>query len=1176
MKFCYALTLWVTGLLLSLNTSAQDLSNKGKDFWIGYGNHVRMMGGNATQTMQLYITSDVNTSGKVEIASLGISQSFSVTANNIVAIDIDNAAALRDHGLYDHGIHVTAKDPVVVYSFIYQSAVSGATVCLPTNTLGREYYSVNFDQQSNENNNSHSYFFVIAADTGTTTVEITPSVDTKIGQQANTPFLVNLKQGQIYQVMGALKPGNNGRYGYDLTGSRIRSLNNGSGCKKIAVYCGSGKISIGCDAPNSSDNLYQQMYPVNTWGKKYITIPGLVNVNNHYRIVKSDVNAVVKLNGTIIDPALFNNNFYYQFSSSKTNVIESDKPILVAQYFTTQGCSGNKPITGDPEMIYLNPVEQTVKNVTLTSMQPAQNTQIREHYLNVLVKNDPAAISSFKIDGYAYSNFSAVPGDNAYAYAQIPTFQGTHNIQCDSGFNIIAYGFGDHESYGYSGGTNLKDLYQFASIKNDYAELQFPSTCTDAPFNLSMTFPYEPLRIEYKFNGLFPDEKVDKPVADSSWLVNGRRLYLYKLSKKYTVSKAGNYPLNILAWNPTPDGCEGLQEIQYELKVYEKPIAKFSWNGGRCEKDVIQFKDNSGTQERPIQKYFWDFNTGDTSMKKDPSYAFAAFGKYKVRMKFISDIGCLSAEDSSEIIINPNPVASFTTEGPYCNNNDVVLKDISVIGKGRIAEWNWSLGEGTIVKNTTAIPVSFRYKNTGPYKTALLVRSDSGCVSKQLEKNIEIHPAPVVLFDLPENCISDPFSLFVNKSTVADKTESQFTYAWNFGDGNALPQDNVSGLKNPKHKYSSKGLYDVKLKVTTNNLCTDSLFQPFYINGATPKSSFEVINGTQHCSNDSVRIKNNSTVDFGRITKVEIYWDYQRDQSMVTIDEEPTNGEQYANLYKEFFAPLSKDVEIRVIAYSGQSCVSTTSQLITMKATPDIHFPGVQPVCGNFSSFSLNASLNNVINGSGIYSGKGITSMGFFTPSVAGAGDHIIRYTYGAANGCSNYEEQVATVYPIPTVNAGPDKYCLEGGTVMLEAQANGATNYSWYPSDVVMTADPAKPYVAPLEDISYSLTVINDKGCTASDDVLVKVLKMPVVPNAFSPNGDGIHDTWVIPYLDTYPGATIELFNRYGQPVFRLASYRPWDGKVNGVPLPVGTYYYIINPKNGRKQITGFVDLIR
>jgi hypothetical protein len=128
-------------LLITYTSAAQDFSNKGKDFWIGYGNHVRMFNiGQGVEKMQLYITSDINTSGKVQITSVGFTQNFTVSANQITTIDIPRTAALMDDGLYNHGIHVTSLNPVVVYSFIYVNAQSGATVCLPTATLGREYY----------------------------------------------------------------------------------------------------------------------------------------------------------------------------------------------------------------------------------------------------------------------------------------------------------------------------------------------------------------------------------------------------------------------------------------------------------------------------------------------------------------------------------------------------------------------------------------------------------------------------------------------------------------------------------------------------------------------------------------------------------------------------------------------------------------------------------------------------------------------------------------------------------------------------------------------------------------------------------------------------------------------------------------------------------------------------
>src|SRR3954465_2067439 len=338
---------------------AQDFSNKGKDFWIGYANHVRMYNSNSNQQekMSLYITSDVNTTGSVEIPGLGWTQPLNVTANQITVVDIPKSARLLDDGLFNLGIHVIAQRPVVVYAHIYAQNVSGATVCLPTVTLGKEYFSVNYTQESNETP-SYSYMLAIATEDNTT-IEITHAVTTKKGWLPGSTHQVNLDKGQVFQVLADS----------DLTGSTIKSVATTSTCKKIAVYCGSGKVYIksqGCTT-NSADNLFQQMYPTATWGKHYITVSSKNNTiadqTNIYRIVKSDPAAQVFVDGNQIPARDFVNGFYYEFSKPGVHVITSDKPILVAQYFSTESCYGNG-VPGDPEMIYLNPVEQTINAVT--------------------------------------------------------------------------------------------------------------------------------------------------------------------------------------------------------------------------------------------------------------------------------------------------------------------------------------------------------------------------------------------------------------------------------------------------------------------------------------------------------------------------------------------------------------------------------------------------------------------------------------------------------------------------------------------------------------------------------------------------------------------------------------------------------------------------------------------
>jgi gliding motility-associated-like protein len=85
------------------------------------------------------------------------------------------------------------------------------------------------------------------------------------------------------------------------------------------------------------------------------------------------------------------------------------------------------------------------------------------------------------------------------------------------------------------------------------------------------------------------------------------------------------------------------------------------------------------------------------------------------------------------------------------------------------------------------------------------------------------------------------------------------------------------------------------------------------------------------------------------------------------------------------------------------------------------------------------------------------------------------------------------------------------------------------------------------------------------------------IIPNAFSPNGDGINDLWKVRGLETYPDAVVSIFNRYGQPLFKQkSSSKGWDGKRNGQSLPIGTYYYMIELNNGYAPVSGSILLIR
>jgi gliding motility-associated-like protein len=191
------------------------------------------------------------------------------------------------------------------------------------------------------------------------------------------------------------------------------------------------------------------------------------------------------------------------------------------------------------------------------------------------------------------------------------------------------------------------------------------------------------------------------------------------------------------------------------------------------------------------------------------------------------------------------------------------------------------------------------------------------------------------------------------------------------------------------------------------------------------------------------------------------------------------------------------------------------------------------------------------------------------------AGSFTVYVTQGRANGCrSNTVPVVITVWPQPEVYAGgPTLQITLGESLNPQAEATSGSALLWEPGSF----SELRPLLTPLKTTDYKLTATSTQGCTNSDSVHVIVSIKFKVPNVFTPNGDGINDSWVIQYLDTYPGLTLEVYSRSGERVYnRREGALAWNGTFKGKPLPPGTYYWIINPGNGWPVQKGFVDLIR
>jgi gliding motility-associated-like protein len=123
------------------------------------------------------------------------------------------------------------------------------------------------------------------------------------------------------------------------------------------------------------------------------------------------------------------------------------------------------------------------------------------------------------------------------------------------------------------------------------------------------------------------------------------------------------------------------------------------------------------------------------------------------------------------------------------------------------------------------------------------------------------------------------------------------------------------------------------------------------------------------------------------------------------------------------------------------------------------------------------------------------------------------------------------------------------------------------------------QPVISALYAGEYTVSVVDANSCTYSANVTINpsyadCLK---IPNVFTPNGDGINDTWEIGNIDMFPKAHIYVFNRWGQLLYEAEGTEgSWDGKIRGGSMaPAGVYMYIINLNTGNEAYEGTLTII-
>ncbi|MBW4888877.1 gliding motility-associated C-terminal domain-containing protein [Mucilaginibacter sp. HMF5004] len=286
------------------------------------------------------------------------------------------------------------------------------------------------------------------------------------------------------------------------------------------------------------------------------------------------------------------------------------------------------------------------------------------------------------------------------------------------------------------------------------------------------------------------------------------------------------------------------------------------------------------------------------------------------------------------------------------------------------------------------------------------------------------------------------------------------------------------------------------------------------------------------------------------------------------------NGTVFSNLQNPVISNITPaqagkyTVTVTLNGCTDQNSVTLTVQpKITATVTP--------------TNTTICAGASTQLLASGGTSYTWLPTTGLSDPNIANpvaSPTETTTYTVTATTGsCSSTATAIVNVIKAPIVSAGGAKSIIMGQSVRLNGSISGTVlTYSWSPATSLDNPNSLTPLATPTVSTTYTLTATS--SCTTvTDTARVTVYDKVMAPNAFSPNGDNINDTWDILGLVTYPESVVSVYTRNGQMVYTVKGYsKPWDGTYNGKILPEGTYYYTIDLKNQGPIMSGYVTLIR
>ncbi len=521
---------------------------------------------------------------------------------------------------------------------------------------------------------------------------------------------------------------------------------------------------------------------------------------------------------------------------------------------------------------------------------------------------------------------------------------------------------------------------------------------------------------------------------------------------------------------------------------------------------------------------------------------------------------CDTTNNADFVAINvPQLLVVVTGDTTICNGENTALTATG----GNAYVWHLPAGlSDTVGTSVTANPSSLT--------TYTIIGRDTitGC-KNTTTITIHVSPVPVAKFSCYNVCLHQPIN-FNDSSAISSGIIS--SRAWDFGDGTLF-----STLVNPNHTYTSAGTFTVSLIIISDNGCRDTITKNVIVH-PLPVAQYST---TNVCEGTTTQFTNLSTIPASD-TIFSSAWSFG-DGSPLSIGQNATH----------LFVTGSYPVTLVVISTFG--CVDSITKTSFVNPNPVVVFSsdtiGCEPFCTTFHNTSTgnNAQwLWSLGDGSPssnsqdlvhCYVNDSLYSPVFYSPSLTVTSD----------SGCVTtlVKNNYIAVYPSSTANFNvePQTVSITDPSISITNLSVGATVWSWNFGDGTSSSvqQPLSHLYADTGTYTIMMITSTQYNCrdTAYETIIVEPDFIFYIPNAFTPDGDGINDTF------TGKGIFIKefqmmIFDRWGNMIFETVDIqRPWDGKANhGEEMAQrDVYVYVVKVtdfKNKKHNYRGIVTLVR